>query len=173
MKNIKYMKDNLFKNVYLLYFIFLASIINVLWFVYYKNIKSIIIFATSCLAIYLLNKNMIFVLGLSIIITDILYIFNKKEGLDEIFTKTQLQTYQSQIDTSNNLNENMMNPSQLNESSKDNEHSDNESLSHFMEDKTIIKKLNPNVVDNIKNMNFRFIEELNKKINDLGNIRDL
>ena len=68
-------------NVNLLYFIFLLSILNILWFVYY-NQRCILIFICISLAIYLINKNMIFVLGISLLLVDSFYLLNlvKKEG---------------------------------------------------------------------------------------------
>ena len=68
-------------NVKLLYFIFLISILNMLWFVHY-NQRCILVYICLCLAIYIINKNMIFVLGISLILVDSFYILNlvKKEG---------------------------------------------------------------------------------------------
>ncbi len=84
------MKGKLFYNVKLLYFIFLFSIVNMIWFMYY-NQRCILIYVCLCLAIYLINKNMIFVLGISLILVDSFYILNlvkiegfwgDKEGFD-------------------------------------------------------------------------------------------
>ena len=68
-------------NVNLLYFIFLIAIVNMLWFVYY-NQRCILVYICLCLAIYIINKNMIFVLGISLILVDSFYLLNlvKKEG---------------------------------------------------------------------------------------------
>ena len=72
---------NITRNVNLLYFIFLISILNMIWFVYH-NQRCIFIYVCLCLAIYIINKNMIFVLGISLILVDSFYILNlvKKEG---------------------------------------------------------------------------------------------
>jgi len=77
-------KIKLSQNVNLLYFVFLISIINVLWFVYY-NQRCILFFVCISLVIYLINKNMIFVLGISLILVDSLYLLNlvKNEGFWE------------------------------------------------------------------------------------------
>ena len=89
---------NICNNINLLYFIFLISILNIIWFVYY-NKRCILIFVCCCLAIYIINKNMIFVLGISLILVDSLYLLNlvKKEGFvgDEI-----VENYEN--DVSNN-----------------------------------------------------------------------
>ena len=98
---------NICNNVNVLYFIFLISILNILWFVYY-NKRCILIFVCCCLAIYIINKNMIFVLGISLILVDSLYLLNlvKKEGFlgDEI-----VENYENDVsnnDVSNNLSQN-------------------------------------------------------------------
>jgi hypothetical protein len=71
------------KNINVLYFIFLISIINIGWYVYYNKYNSILFFAVCCLVTYLINKNMIIVLGVSIIIINILNCLNLvKEGLE-------------------------------------------------------------------------------------------
>ena len=70
---------SILKNVKLLYFVFLLSLLNVTWLVYYKKIKSIIIFASCCLVFYLINNNMIFVLGLSLVIVNIASLVNNKD----------------------------------------------------------------------------------------------
>lgn len=70
------------KNINVLYFVFLISIINIGWYVYYNKYNSILFFAVCCLVTYLINKNMIIVLGVSIIIINILNSLNLvKEGL--------------------------------------------------------------------------------------------
>jgi len=181
----------LFKNIYVLYFIFLVSILHAGWFLYYKHFKSIIIFATSCLVIYLINKNMIIVLGISIIIVDLLYILNKKEGFEEKDSSMNsiMETIDNSIDNSNNsimnsimnlsidnsnnllMNENMTMP--IDETNVDYaSQTDKETMSNYMEDKTIIQKLNPIIADSIKKMNSIYIEELNKNINALNNFKD-
>lgn len=184
----------LFKNIYVLYFIFLVSILHAGWFLYYKHFKSIIIFATSCLVIYLVNKNMIIVLGISIIIVDLLYTLNKKEGFEE--KDSSMNSIMKSIDNSNNsidnsnnsimdsimnlsidnsnnllMNENMTMP--IDETNVDYaSQTDKETMSNYMEDKTIIQKLNPIITDSIKKMNSIYIEELNKNINALNNFKD-
>ena len=75
------------KNINVLYFIFIISIINIGYYVYCKKYNSILLFATSCLVVYLINKNMIIVLGISIVIINLLNVLNlvkeNFEGFDD------------------------------------------------------------------------------------------
>jgi len=78
------------KNVYILYAVFLISLLNIGWFIYYNNYNSLIAFITCCLTIYLINHNMIIVLGLSMILVNTLSMFNlvkmnNQEGFEEGF----------------------------------------------------------------------------------------
>jgi len=162
---------NLFKNIYILYFIFLISLLHAGWFLYHKNVESIIIFATSCLAIYLINKNMTFVLGLSIIIVDTLYILNTKEGFEEkdSIINSIIDSNNSIIDSNMDISNNDLTNNDLTNNDLTN---DTETMSNYMEDKPVIEKLNPIVIDSIKKMNTIYIEELNKNINALNNLKD-
>ena len=192
---------NLLKNKYVLYFIFLLSLLHIAWFIYSKHIKSILVFTTSCLVIYLINKNMIVVLGLSIIIVD-LFALNKKEGFeandsikdsikdsinesikDSINESIRESITNSIIESNANLNMDISNNDSTMDISNneyetfvneyDDSINDTESMSNYMEDKTIIKKLNPTVINSIKKMNSIYIEELNKNMNVLNNLKDL
>lgn len=175
MKNVKIknMKNldlsiSILKNVKVLYFIFFISLLNVLWLLYYKNYRSIIIFASSCLVLYLINKNMIFVLGLSLIIVNIASLVkttegykNKDEGFDEESDKTEKN---DKSDKSDKINKS--------DKSEEKEGFDEDSDSDFMQDKTIMKKikqLDPVIFDTIKNLNSVDIEKINKTINELTN----
>ena len=190
------MKSKNICNVNLLYFIFLISILHILWFVYY-NKQCILIFVSCCLAIYIINKNMIVVLGISLILVDSLYLLNlvKKEGFlgvndkndendtsnnyendenDENNTSNNYENYEN--DTSNNL---------LNSKSKSKSKGKNETVTNrittisdeesdeetnYLHDKSIIKKmkqLNPIILETLKNMNSVHIKELNESINNL------
>ena len=64
------------KNVYVLYVVFLISLLNIGWFIYYNNYNNLIAFITCCLTVYLINHNMIIVLGISMIIVNTLSMFN-------------------------------------------------------------------------------------------------
>jgi hypothetical protein len=181
MKKLKTMNItmNIFKNIYALYFIFLVAILHAGWFLYYKQFKSIIIFATSCLVIYLINKNMILVLGLSIIIVDLLYLLNKKEGFEENIDSNDISNNDLNDllnNVSNNVSNDLSNVDSMDISNNietfDDIELNKDSMSDYMEDKTIIEKLNPIIVDSIKRMNSTYIEELNKSINALNNLKD-
>jgi len=87
------------KSITLLYFVVFLSTINIIWFLYY-NFHSVIIFFTCCLAIYLITKNMIYVLGISLFITDILYLVNKKlkyEGFEDSDEPEDVQDAQKDV----------------------------------------------------------------------------
>jgi len=76
------------QNVYILYVVVLISLLNIGWFVYYNNYNSIIAFVTCGLTVYLMNHNMIVVLGITMIIVNTLSMFNlvkiiNKEGFKE------------------------------------------------------------------------------------------
>ena len=64
------------QNVYILYVIFLISLLNIGWFIYHNNYNSLIAFITCCLTVYLINHNMIVVLGISMIVVNTLSMFN-------------------------------------------------------------------------------------------------
>lgn len=155
-------------NVNLLYLICLISILNIIWFAFY-NKRCILIFLCCCLAIYIINKNMIFVLGISLILVDSLYLFNlvKKEGFlgDENDTSNLLDTNDTNYenDISNNLldtndtnyendtSNNLLDTNDENDTSNNNEmftntintisDEENDEALNYMHDKSIIKKL--------------------------------
>ena len=178
-------------NVNLLYLICLISILNIIWFSFY-NKRCILIFLCCCLAIYIINQNMIFVLGISLILVDSLYLFNlvKKEGFlgdenNENNENYENDTSNNLLDTSNDemdeIDENYENYDASNNLLKSknetftntiNSISDEESDEelNYMHDKSIIKKLkhlNPNMIDTLANMNSVNIKELNEIINNL------
>jgi len=186
---------NICNNVNLLYFIFLISILNVLWFVYY-NKRCILIFLSCCLAIYIINKNMIVVLGLSLILVNSLYLLNlvKKEGF---LGDNRIENYENDAsnnslndeDDENNENdendENDASNNLLKSKNKDKDKDKNETFTNiisgisdeesdeetnYMHDKSIIKKLkqlNPIILETLQNMNSVHIKELNESINNL------
>jgi hypothetical protein len=114
----------LFYNVKLLYFIFLISILNMIWFIYY-NQRCILIYVCLCLAIYLINQNMIFVLGISLILVDSFYILNlvktegfwgdKMEGFDMPKKSNIKESKESKESNENYKNYDMKNAKKYNE----------------------------------------------------------
>ena len=185
------------KNTTLLYFIVFLSTINIIWFFYY-NFHSIIIFFTCCLAIYLISKNMIYVLSISLFITDILYLVNKKlnkyEGFEDDKHELDYENFNNENDENFN-NENDENFDNENDENFNNEPFDTKidssnnkinqietkniydaSDNDYMQDKNILnklKKLDPNILNmlhnTIENMNSTNIKEINKTINELTN----
>ena len=69
---------SIWNNVKLLYVVFIITLLNLSWFLYKKDKESLIVFLTFSLVIYLVNKNMIFVLGIPIIIANI---YNTKPSI--------------------------------------------------------------------------------------------
>ena len=140
---------SIWNNVKLLYVVFIITLLNLSWFLYKKDKESLIVFLTFSLVIYLVNKNMIFVLGIPIIIANIYSLF-KKEGFEDEEKKNTTETFE-EIEKEN-----------VTETFEEIEEND------YMHDKTIIKKLkelNPIVLDTLHKMSSVDIEELNKTIN--------
>ena len=140
---------SIWNNVKLLYLVFIITLVNLSWFLYKKDKESLVVFLTFSLVIYLVNKNMIFVLGIPIIIANIYSLF-KKEGFEDEEKKNTTETFE-EIEKEN-----------VTETFEEIEEND------YMHDKTIIKKLkelNPIVLDTIHKMSSVDIEELNKTIN--------
>lgn len=179
------MPMSILKNVQMLYFVFFLSLINVVWLVYYNKIKSIIIFASCCLAFYLINKNMIFVLGLSLVIVNIASLVNTKEGY-----KNKRKSEKVEDDDDDDDNDDTdekeafkhdeeddkleklkkLYKSKLDEEQEQEEQEDEES--NFMQDKKLmnkIKKIDPDMFNKIKNLNSLDIDKINKTINQITN----
>jgi len=176
------------KNVTLLYFIVFLSTINIVWFLYY-NFHSVIIFFTCYLAIYLITKNMIYVLGISLFITDILYLVNKKlkyEGFEDSDESDESDESEEQEEEEEDVQDKLkpFKPTkefikyddyEYDDSKIDNiddedsiEITDNE----YMQDKNILnklKKIDPNIVNTLQKINSTNIEEINKTINQITN----
>jgi hypothetical protein len=121
---------------------------------------------------------MIFVLGISIIIVDILYLVNNKEGFKDVDLDSKDESDESDED-------NKLNKQNISKIKKDKEfksdtndsdtESDSESISEYMQDKSIIKKLkkiNPIILNEIQNMNSIEIKELNKALNEINSLKD-
>ena len=191
MKHTKNMKNvgKIWKNVNLLYFIFFVSIVNIGWFLYKNKKESVLIFAASCLVIYLINQNMIFVLGISLLVVDILYLVKNKiyEGFeddnedDDTDTRVIDDAYhrEKNIKLKEAYDEKVQNQSAKNtkKGSKNMDYTDTDDdlEEGFMHDKTImqkLKKFDPIILDAIKNMNNSHIKDLNQSINKLINVKD-
>ena len=64
--------NSLLNNKYILYLLFILTLINIAYFIYLKDNHSILIFCLVVILIYLFTKNMIIILGLAIFIINIL-----------------------------------------------------------------------------------------------------
>ena len=182
---------SIWKNIKLLYFIFFVSMIHIILFLYYNNSRCIILFTCVCLVTYLINKNMIFVLGVSLLLVDSLYLLNlvKKEGFEDYQdsesdeNKMDTEPYTDNNELKTNL-KNKKNGDTEYEDSRYNEHTDDEKDSqnsedgedsNYMQDKSIIeklKKLDPVILNTLQKMNSIDIKEMNKTINKLSNAID-
>ena len=108
------MKKNIFMNISVLYIILLFTIINIGIFLFYNDYQSILIFILSCFIIYFINKNMIVILGFSILFVDLLCFLRNREGFKEANDDEQF----------NNVDD-----------------SDSEEESEYLHDKQILKKI--------------------------------
>lgn len=77
------MKNKILNNIILLYIVFTLTCVDIGYFLYKNEFQSILIFSISCLIIYLMNKNMIVVLGISILFVNLNRFLQKKEGFKE------------------------------------------------------------------------------------------
>jgi FtsZ-interacting cell division protein ZipA len=221
------------KNVYVLYFVFFISMLNIGWFLYNNNHNSLIAFTVLCLAIYIMNQNMIIVLSISIILVNVFTMFNVikivKEGFKEGKGKSNAQKRREaqaaedkrladQIEANRikraekaakkalerakekekalmeqlNVTKSITNAatktqdhnqagfknkddSDSDDNSNDDSNSESENEdedSKYMEDKSIIKKLkklNPNILNTLMNINHGHIDEINDIIKNLTN----
>ena len=81
-KNIQFNKS-ITHNVYLLYFLFIATLLHLGYFVYAQENILLASFSLAVLFLYLLNPNMVIVLGISLIFVDLLYLVQTvPEGFD-------------------------------------------------------------------------------------------
>lgn len=70
-------------NVYLLYFLFIATLLHLGYFLFTNENVLIASFSIAVLFLYLVNPNMVIVLGISLIFVDLLYLVQKvPEGFD-------------------------------------------------------------------------------------------
>lgn len=91
------------QNVTLLYFLFIATLIHLGYFVINQETQSIVIFSLAFLFIYLIDTNMIFVLGISLLFVDILYIIQRMpEGFTSKKDISGIDISDSDMDLSGN-----------------------------------------------------------------------
>lgn len=184
---------NLLKSIPLLYFLFIATIVHLGYFIVLKETRSLVIFSLACIFVYLVNPNMVIVLGISLIFVDMLYLvqnMSTNEGfLGEIKFTPELKE-----DVSMNkvkVKENMENEKKdvpinplikardliLQENMGETKTSQETDLKE--EAKTTnkmkdvidkVKKSSPELKDSEKRLNSIDISELNKLINNLNKV---
>jgi len=79
-------------NIYLLYFLFFATLVHLGYFILISEKQSLILFSLMFLFLYFIYPNMIIVLGISLLFVDFLYILKRPEG----FNGTKKETEKSQ-----------------------------------------------------------------------------
>jgi len=133
-------------NVKLLSIIFLSALITIGFFMYRNDYQSILIFIVASIVIYTITKNMIVVLGLSILFV-ISLAFVKKINRNEGFEDDIVSGSESESDDEND----------------------------YMQDKKIIKKIkkmNPKMLKTLNKLNSIDIKEVNDYINTLKDVID-
>jgi len=78
------------ENIYLLYFLFIATLLHLGYFLFHRESLLIASFTLAVIGVYLVNPNMVIVLGISLVFLDVLYLLKKvpegfgtKEGIDD------------------------------------------------------------------------------------------
>jgi len=75
-KKIKF-NQSIIHNVYLLYFLFIATLLHLGYFLVTKETLLLACFSLAVIFVYLVNPNMVIVLGVSILFVDLLYLVRK------------------------------------------------------------------------------------------------
>ena len=76
MKKMKSFSCN-WQNVSLLYFLFFATLVHLGYYAIRAETQSLVIFSLAFLFVYLIEKNMVIVLGISLVFTDLLYLIQR------------------------------------------------------------------------------------------------
>lgn len=115
MKNLSSIRQN----IYLLYFLFFATIVHLGYFLLKSESQSIVIFSLAFLFVYLIDTNMVVVLGVSLVFTDLLYMIQR---MPEGFTaKKDLSGNDvSGNDVSGNMTKGNMTEGPMNKKKKEN-----------------------------------------------------
>lgn len=181
------------ESVPLLYLLFFAMLVHLGYFMFLKDVQSILIFCMVSIFVYLINPNMILVLAISLLFVDALYLINaNSKKITEGFTRTVTFKDPSGVDISaNEFIEKAMKhitpkpTKSIKEDVSDDETSDDETsdettgnnLKEVDEQskkmKNVIEKVksvSPEVVDSLSMLNGIDISELNKLINNMNSI---
>ena len=100
-KKIKF-NQSIIHNVYLLYFLFIATLLHLGYFLVTKESLLLACFSLAVIFVYLVNPNMIIVLGVSIHFVDLLYLVRK---VPEGFTSAsgnEMDASENEMDASGN-----------------------------------------------------------------------
>lgn len=102
-KKIKF-NQSIIHNVYLLYFLFIATLLHLGYFLVTKETLLLACFSLAVIFVYLVNPNMVIVLGVSILFVDLLYLVRKvPEGFtDASKNKQNDDSSGNEIDISGN-----------------------------------------------------------------------
>ena len=144
----KGIKKNIMNNVILLYGIFIVMCLNIGYLLNRNDYQSILLFTISCVIIYLINHNMIVVIGVSIIIINVIRLLRNVEGFKDSDTETE---------------ENEKEP--FDEESFDEELDRDDYLNK-------LEELNPKVLKAIQKLNSVNISDINEYINTMKNVID-
>lgn len=102
-KKIKF-NQSIIHNVYLLYFLFISTLLHLGYFLVTKETLLLACFSLAVIFVYLVNPNMVIVLGVSILFVDLLYLVRKvPEGFtDASKNKKNDDSSGNEIDISGN-----------------------------------------------------------------------
>jgi hypothetical protein len=137
-------------NILLLYIVFILMCINMVYLLKIKDYQSILLFSFSCLLIYLINQNMIVVLGVSLIVINIIRL--RRENV-EVEVEVEVEK-----NTNTNTNE-----------EKEEYESFNESFDNSDELREKLKRISPNI---IYSLNENPINKMNNYLNSMSNFID-
>ena len=102
-KKIKFNKS-IIHNVYLLYFLFIATLLHLGYFLSTNDTLLLASFSLAVIFVYLVNPNMVVVLGISMLFVDLLYLVRKvPEGFTSDASKNSVDASGNIVDASGNL----------------------------------------------------------------------
>jgi hypothetical protein len=94
-------RSNIFNNQSLLYFLFILTLVQITYLIFVDDKKSIFVYAVIIFITYLVNPNMIFVLGISLLSINLLTYFNINipvyEGMENEILKPNCTQFKKQI----------------------------------------------------------------------------
>lgn len=144
----KMTKRSIMNNVILLYCVFIVMCVNIGYLLSRNDYQSILIFSISCFIIYLINHNMIVVIGASIIIINVLGLLRNVEGFKD---KDEDEDEIEKVDQPETVD-----------------------IENFDEDDNLtkLKELNPKVLKAIKHLSSININDINEYMDTMKNVID-